>query len=83
MTVDWFLIDAPRVVPDEFSAWEVAESQWIELFYRLLDAKAGSHAERELEHQVMAAKREADRLEQVARAIWAREHCQGRMSGSA
>jgi len=27
MTVDWFLVDAPHVAPDEFAAWEAAKKR--------------------------------------------------------
>jgi hypothetical protein len=68
MTVDWFLIDAPHVVPAEFQAWEVAKAHHRAVFLRCIDAQGSKQTALDAEGQ--AAKIEADRLEQIARDAW-------------
>jgi hypothetical protein len=36
MTLDWFLMDAPRIAPHEYAAWEVAKEHHKRLFLRVL-----------------------------------------------
>lgn len=72
MTVDFFLIDAPRAVPQEFKAWEAAKEHHRGVFLRCVDAEAGSAEQASLDAEGWAAKVEADRLEQVARTAWLR-----------
>lgn len=71
MTVDWFLIDAPHVVPREFEAWEAAKEHHRAVFRRCLAAPAGGADQAALDAEGQAAKIEADRLEQIAREAWA------------
>lgn len=73
MTVDWFLIDAPHVVPCEFEAWEAAKERHRAVFLRCIDAQDGSAEQAALEAEGQAAKVEADRLEQIARETWAKQ----------
>ena len=42
MTVDWFLVDAPHVVPQEFQAWETAKERHRSVFFRCCDANEGT-----------------------------------------
>ena len=73
MTVDWFLIDAPQIVPQDFGAWEAAKARHRDLFLRCLDAETGSAEQAALDVKGQAAKLEADRLEQIAREAWKRK----------
>lgn len=75
MTVDWFLIDAPYVVPAEFSAWREAKKRHEDLFYRVLDTDINEQAELyvALERQALEARDEAGRLESAARDAWAQK----------
>ena len=70
MTVDWFLIDAPHVVPAEFRAWEAAKAHHRTVFLRCVDAQGDSAEQAALDAEGQAAKIEADRLEQIAREAW-------------
>ncbi len=71
MAIDWFLIDAPHVVPAEFAAWEAAKAHHRTVFLQCIEAQ--DSAERAaLDAEGRAVKIEADRLEQVARDAWTR-----------
>ncbi len=70
MTVDFFLIDAPHAVPQEFQAWAAAKDHHRAVFLRCVAAEAGSAEYARLDAEGQAAKTEAARLEQVARAAW-------------
>lgn len=70
MTVDWFLVDAPHVVPQEFQAWEAAKERHLAVFLRCCDAPAGSVEQAALDAEGRAIKIEVDNLEKVARAAW-------------
>ncbi|MDF6970136.1 hypothetical protein NMT62_24265, partial [Escherichia coli] len=72
MTVDFFLIDAPHTVPQEFQAWEAAKAHHRAVFLRYVDAEDGSAEQSRLDTEGRAAKAEADRLEQAARTAWLR-----------
>ncbi|MFP3709701.1 hypothetical protein SB783_37440 [Paraburkholderia sp. SIMBA_009] len=72
MAVDWFLVDARHAVPAEFAAWEVATERHRALVYRAIDAEEGGEEYAALEAAGLEAKREADRLEQIARDAWKR-----------
>ena len=72
MTVDFFLIDAPHTVPQEFKAWEAAKAHHRAVFLRCVDAEDGSAEQSRLDAEGRAAKGEADRLEQAARTAWLR-----------
>nr|WP_317623820.1 hypothetical protein [Acidovorax sp. SUPP3334]BDH38330.1 hypothetical protein AVHM3334_23025 [Acidovorax sp. SUPP3334] len=67
MAVEYFLIDAPHVVPVQYQAWEAAKERHFALFQRVLSlsAREGGHAD--LEGAAQDAADEAARLEQVAR----------------
>lgn len=73
MTVDWFLVDAPHIVPQEFAAWEGAKAHHHAVFLRCLNAPAGGEEQAALDGEGRAAKAEADRLEQIAREAWKRQ----------
>ncbi len=70
MAVDWFLIDAPYEVPDEFSAWQSASARLNALILRIVDVRPGTDAFVNLQGAARDAKLEADRLEIKARAAW-------------
>lgn len=70
MTVDWFLIDAPHTVPQEFAAWEAAKERHCAVFLRCIDAPDGSTERAVLDVEGRAEKIEADRLERIAREAW-------------
>lgn len=70
MAVDFFLIDAPHVVPREFAAWEAAKEYHRHVFLRCIDAEEGSAERATLDAEGQAAKIESDRLEQIAREAW-------------
>jgi hypothetical protein len=72
MAVESFLIDAPHVVPSEFAAWEAAKQRHRELFLQVLALDPKGTSDRVLEGAAIKAAAEADRLEQVARQVWAR-----------
>ncbi len=72
MTVDYFLIDAPHTVPQEFAAWEAAKERHHAVFLRCIDAPDGSAERAALDAEGKAAKIEATRLERVARQAWKR-----------
>jgi len=76
MTVDFFLIDAPRTVPQEFQAWAAAKDHHRAVFLRCVAAENGSVEQARLDAEGRAAKAEAARLEQVARTAWLRAHRQ-------
>ena len=69
MAVDFFLIDAPHVVPEEFSAWEAAKKQRHEIFLRACDASDQDEIAA-LDVQARALKEEEDGLKKVAYAAW-------------
>lgn len=71
MTVDWFLVDAPHVAPDEFAAWEAAKKCHMHLFLCLTRANERSDEWIALELAAREAQAECDRLENVARTVWA------------
>ena len=73
MTVDWFLRDAPQVVPKEFAAWEAARRRHDALVLRVLDAEEGSEAMLALDAAAKTAQGEADRLEKIAREAFQRK----------
>ena len=69
MAVDFFLIDAPHVVPVEFAAWRAAETRFGNIVMRWCDAK--SDAEKAaLDCEGRVVKAEVDRLLLVARRAW-------------
>jgi len=69
MAVDFFLIDAPHVVPVEFAAWRAVETRFDDIVMRWCDAD--SDAEKAaLDFESRVVKAEADRLYQVARRAW-------------
>ena len=70
MAADFFITDGPRVVPAEYQAWQAARSNWSVCVQRALDCE-GSESER-LGTVAIAAKADADRLEQIARAAFRR-----------
>jgi hypothetical protein len=70
MTVDWFLVDAPGMAPQEFQAWFAAKERHRSVFLRCCDAKEGSPEQAALEAEGRALKIEVDRLEQIARDAW-------------
>lgn len=72
MAVDFFLIDAPHAVPEEFRAWEAAKAQHRAVFLRCISAQAVSAEQTALDAEGRAAQTEADRLERVAREAWSR-----------
>ena len=73
MSVDWFLMDAPHVVPHEFQAWETARKRHNAIAFRCCDAVTGSAEQAALDAEGQAAKIEVDRLEQIARETWIRK----------
>ena len=70
MTVDWFLIDAPHVVPEEFQAWDAAVKRHHSVFLRCCEAPEGSDEQVALDAEGVRLKAEADRLERIARSAW-------------
>jgi len=79
MSVDWFLADAPHVVPREFQAWQVARACHARLVLRLAeDTTSGIDPEALGEHlhllalAELAARHEAGRLKRIARLAWRR-----------
>lgn len=70
MTVDYFLIDAPHTVPQEFATWQAAKEHHRAVFLRCIDAQDGSAERAALDAEGQAAKIEADRLERAARRAW-------------
>ncbi len=74
MAVDYFLIDAPHAIPEEFEAWEAATAHHRAIFYRCIEALDGSAEQATLEAEGRAAQAEAERLEQIAREKWAKQH---------
>ncbi|MPM15940.1 hypothetical protein SDC9_62314 [bioreactor metagenome] len=70
MAADFFITDGPRVVPAEYQAWQAAYDYWYVCVQRALDC-GGSESER-LGSVAIAAKGEADRLEQIARDAFRR-----------
>lgn len=75
MTVDLFLIEAHRFVPTEYQAWQDARAYWRACADRvfLCESWDGSEFDR-LNGRAIAAKSEADRLEQVARDAFQRAY---------
>jgi len=76
MSVDYFLIEAPRSVPAEFAAWEAARLRWHVLADRVFSCKDWSGAGfAAMNARAIEAKQEADALELKARAafsVWMR-----------
>lgn len=72
MTVDWFLVDAPQAVPREFQAWEAAKERHRAVFLSCCDAKNGSPEQAALDAEGRALTTEAEHLENIARAAWAK-----------
>lgn len=70
MTVDWFLVDAPGVVPDEFEAWRSAMARHHKVVLRCLDTKVGSAERDQLNAEGLALRLEVDQLERRAREAW-------------
>lgn len=64
MTADYFLIEGPRAIPDEFAAWEKAHDDWIALAMQVLSGDKTAEADAELASRVAAA------LEARARAAF-------------
>lgn len=71
MAVDWFLVDAPSVVPEEFSAWQDAKEKHRSIFLRACETLDGNAPF--LDAEGLAAAEEAIRLEKIARDAWMRE----------
>ena len=72
MAVEWFLIDAPHLVPSEFRAWTEAKERHYAIFRQAVDAQASGKPDEALEAAGVAAKVEADRLERIAWDAWQR-----------
>lgn len=72
MAVDYFLIDGPHTVPQEFAAWEQAKEQHYAIFLQAIAADPNSEAGRALDLQGEKAAAEVSRLERIAREAWAR-----------
>lgn len=72
MTVDWFLVDAPQVVPQEFKAWEAAKERHRDVVLRCCDAAPGSIEQATLDAEGQTLKIEVDGLEKIARSAWAK-----------
>lgn len=70
MTVDWFLVDAPGTVPQEYQAWFAAKERHHEVFLRCCAAPVGSEEQAALDAEGKVLKAEVDRLEQIARDAW-------------
>jgi hypothetical protein len=70
MSCDWFLVDAPQVVPSEFRSWEMACGHLFDLCLSCVDAPSGSSEFLALDAERQAAEIECDRLEQIARDAW-------------
>lgn len=72
MSVDYFLIEGPRVVPAEYSAWQEALSFWHVAADRVFKCEVWDGAQFDrLNDIAVAAKQEADWLELVARSSFA------------
>ncbi|WP_054073499.1 hypothetical protein [Comamonas testosteroni] len=73
MSADFFITDGPRVVPAEYQAWQAAHDYWYACVQRALHYEGwdGTESER-LSSLAIAAKGEADCLEQIARAAFRR-----------
>ena len=72
MAVDFFLIDAPGIIPSEWSAWQIARADWRACCERLfaLEEWCGPEFER-LNAIACDAADAADELEEAARrAFW-------------
>ena len=73
MSADFFITDGPRVVPAEYQAWQVAHDHWCACAQRALSCEDWSSAESVRLHRLsVAARCEADRLEDIARAAFRR-----------
>jgi len=70
MAVDWFLVDAPHSVPQEFKAWDAAKKRHQAVFLRCCDASDGSPERAALNEEGQSLKIEVDRLEKIARDAW-------------
>ncbi|KNH06166.1 hypothetical protein BRCH_01552c [Candidatus Burkholderia brachyanthoides] len=70
MAVDWFLIDAPYVVPAEFAAWRDAKKRHEDLFHRALDTDERTKQYAALGHSALEARAEAERFETAVRTAW-------------
>ncbi|GKS73336.1 hypothetical protein AVME950_00590 [Acidovorax sp. SUPP950] len=75
MTVEYFLIDAPHTVPDEYAAWVQAKNRHHALFLEFITkCKGRTDADAlAMETLALAAAAEAQRLEIVARQAWAKK----------
>lgn len=71
MAADFFLIDAPFVVPAEFAAWQAAQDNHRIIFQQALLAVGTDQAEA-MDAAGQAAQQEAARLEYAARQAWYR-----------
>ena len=71
MSADFFITDGPRVVPAEYQAWQVAHDFWYSCVQRALNYEGWDEAESDrLGRLAFAARCEAYRLEQIARAAF-------------
>lgn len=73
MAIDWFLLDAPHLVPEEFKAWESARGRHRAVFLRSCNMQLSSADLAALDIEGKAIKVEVDRLEQDARQAWLRK----------
>lgn len=69
MTVDWFLTDAPFVVPAEFTAWSDARDRHYAVVTQWCD-EVDEATRNAPDVEVQAVKSEVDALEAVARRAW-------------
>ncbi len=72
MAVEFFLLDAPHVVPADFAAWEAAKQRHRALFLQVLALDGKDARYHELEAEAVEAAAVAYRLEQAARQAWSR-----------
>lgn len=70
MTVDFFLVDAPHVVPVEFAAWRAAQDRHDAIVLEYLGLPAGAPGLAELDQAGREAGAESRRLEEIARQAW-------------
>jgi hypothetical protein len=71
MTVDFFLVEGPRAVPDEFRAWQEAYREWYPAAQRALSYEGWSESERTaLNDRAVELGRVAQDLERKARAAF-------------
>lgn len=72
MSAEFFITDGPRVVPAEYQAWQAAYGHWYVCVQRALDCSQSEPESERLDSVAIAARAEADRLEQIARAAFQR-----------